>query len=71
MDESDEFCIVEAEEGSLPTHWSEVGITGAGRRVMKTFETQNRAKDYLQEMYGMYRDDGVVVPIDELDISWD
>lgn len=71
MSESDEFCIVEIEEGSLPDHWTEVGVTDSGRRVMKTFNSENKARDYLQEMYGMYRDDALVVSIGELDVSWE
>lgn len=70
MSGSDEFCIVEIEEGSLPDHWTEEGVTDRDRRVMETFESDQKARDYLQEMYGMYRDDAIVLPIEELDVTW-
>lgn len=70
MDESDEFCIVETDEGSIPDHWTHVGVLDDGRRVMDTFETEQKASHYLEEMYGMYKTDAEVRSLDSVDVSW-
>lgn len=58
--------IVETESGSLPDHWTCVGRLDDGRRVMGEYESEEKAAQHIEKMYGMYRNDAEVQAIEGL-----
>ncbi len=53
--------LVEVEDGSLPSHWSELRTLSDGRRVMDEFESSEEARRYRDKMYGMYKEDAEIL----------
>lgn len=70
---SETHAIIECSEGSLPGHWSSLGELSDGRRVMKLFDSYQKAASYLngndKNMYGMYEKYAEVRPLDDLDVD--
>lgn len=64
-----QYYIVEQEEGLLPDHWPGIGRTQDERRVTNKFGSKAEAVDYIENSYGMYREDVVILSDKEVSVT--